>query len=261
MTDERLPSKGNVRFRFYPEGAFANAYWPLVSELNAGQELEACTLWDSFEVGSQASGTSDTSSIKAKSAVSKRAAAEYGGSASFWYPGDSGDMQNLASVVYDIMKEVNQPGYLVTSVDGEIGESGQPDIDFTFSDGDFVSVFKIITDEWTDAITGEEAFYYTRNFLKNGFVRTYTVASLSAPAMIASIADPALSVGDVSSVDVDVNNRNWTRGANFKTSDPAIVTVSPSGVVKAVSAGSATVTVELPGTSPLVTRTVAITVE
>ena len=45
MTDERLPSKGNVRFRFYPAGAFANAYWPLVSELNAGQELEACTLW------------------------------------------------------------------------------------------------------------------------------------------------------------------------------------------------------------------------
>ena len=97
--DERLPSKGNIRFRYYPLNAFANPAWPTVGELNAGQELEAVTLWESFEVGAQASDTSDTASIKAKTAVARRAAANYGGSAAFWYPGDHTNLNNLATLL------------------------------------------------------------------------------------------------------------------------------------------------------------------
>lgn len=260
MADERLPSKGNIRFRYYPLNAFANPAWPTVNELNAGQELEAVTLWESFEVGAQASDTSDTASIKAKTAVARRAAANYGGSAAFWYPGDHTDMQNLASLVLAIMKVVNQPGYLAVSVDGEIGEPGQPDIDFTFDDGDLLSLYRIITDEWDDMITGEEAFYYTRNFLKNGFMRTYTVASTAAPVLTATESSASVASGAIASIAAAVNGRDWTRGCNFRSSAPAVLTVSPSGIVRGVSAGTATVTVELPGTSPLVTDTISFTV-
>jgi len=258
--DERLPSKGNIRFRYYPLNGFANPAWPTVAELNAGQELEAVTLWESFEVGAQASDTSDTASIKAKTAVARRAAANYGGSAAFWYPGDHTDMQNLASLVLAIMKVVNQPGYLAVSVDGEIGEPGQPDIDFTFADGDLVSIFRIITDEWDDMITGEEAFYYTRNFLKNGFMRTYTVASASAPVLVATETSATVASGALASIAATINGRDWTRGCNFRSSDPDVLTVSPSGIVRGVSAGTADVTIEVPGTSPLVSDTISFTV-
>lgn len=260
MADERLPSKGNIRFRYYPLNAFANPAWPTVGELNAGQELEAVTLWESFEVGAQASDTSDTASIKAKTAVARRAAANYGGSAAFWYPGDHTDMQNLASLVLAIMKVVNQPGYLAVSVDGEIGEPGQPDIDFTFDDGDLLSLYRIITDEWDDMITGEEAFYYTRNFLKNGFMRTYTVASTAAPVLVATETSAAITVGSLASIASTVNGRNWTRGANYRSTDPDVLTVSPSGIVRGIAAGTADVVVELPGTSPLVSDTISFTV-
>lgn len=258
--DERLPSKGNIRFRYYPLNGFANPAWPTVAELNAGQELEAVTLWESFEVGAQASDTSDTASIKAKTAVARRAAANYGGSAAFWYPGDHTDMQNLASLVLAIMKVVNQPGYLAVSVDGEIGEPNQPNIDFTFADGDLVSIFRIITDEWDDMITGEEAFYYTRNFLKNGFMRTYTVASASAPVLVATETSAAVAVAALASISATINGRDWTRGVRYRSSDPDVLTVSPSGIVIGVSAGAADVTVEVPGSTPLVSDTISFTV-
>ena len=260
MTDERLASKGNVRFRYHPLNAFANPAWPTAAELNAGQELEAVTLWESFEVGAQASETSDTASIKAKTAVARRAAANYGGSAAFWYPGNHTDMSNLASLVLAIMKQVNQPGFLSVSVDGEIGEPGQPDIDFTYANGDYVSIFRIITDEWDDMITGEEAFYYTRNFLKNGFMRTYAVASTAAPVLSATPSTASVSAAaPIAAITATVNGRDWTRGCKYRSSAPNIASVSPSGIVKRVAAGSATITVDVPGTSPLVSQTVTIT--
>lgn len=260
MTDVRLASKGNVRFRFHPDGSFANPYWPLTAEMNAGQELEGVTLWENFEIGAQASETSDTASIKAKSASARRAGANFGGSASFWYPGDATNLNNLATLVYMIMRQVNRPGYLSVSVDGEIGEPGQPSGDFTFADGDEVSIYRIMTDAWDDSITGEEAFYYTRDFLKNGMMRSYTVVSDVAPVLtiVPTAVDGA--VGSIGSVKALVNGRDWTRGVRWTSSALSIATVSPSGIVTRVSEGEADIVATLPRANPAVTATQAVTV-
>lgn len=257
--DQRLSSKGNVRFRWYPISAFANPYWPTVAELNAGQELEAVTLWESFEIGAQASETSDTASIKAKSSTVRRAAANGGGSVSFWYPGDHTEMTNLASLVYAIFKEVNQPGYVVTSVDGEIGEVGQPPSDFSFEDGDLLSVFRIMTDEWDDMITGEEAFYYTRTLLLNGMMRTYTVASTAAP-VLTIVGAATGATGSKVGLRAEVNGRDWTRGVRWTSDDSETATISGSGVITGLAAGSVGIEATLPRTSPAVTATQTFTV-
>jgi hypothetical protein len=260
VPDERLPAKGNIRFRYYPLNGFANPAWPTATELNAGQELEGLTLWESFEIGAQASETSDSASIKAKTTVARRAAANYGGSASFWYPGDHTDMSNLASLVLAIMKKVNQPGFLAVSIDGEIGEAGQPNVNFTFANGEYVSIFRIMTDEWDDMITGEEAFYYTRNFIKNGFMRTYSVVSTSAPVL--TVGSPTATVAaatPLAAIVASVNGRNWTRGCKYVSANPAAATVSQSGIITRAGAGSSVITVSLPGTSPAVTASVTVT--
>lgn len=168
MVDTRLDSRGNIRYRFYNDAAFANLRWPLVSELNAGLELEQVTVWDNFEVGAQASDTSDAIPIAAKATVTRRAAANYGGTSTFWYPGYRADNTNAAALVYMAFKNLHTPGYIALSVDGEIGSSGQPASSLAFANGDYVSIMRVVTDEWTDQITGEEAFSYTRNFLKAG---------------------------------------------------------------------------------------------
>lgn len=251
---------GNVRFRFYAAGSFSNLRWPTVAELNAGQELEQVTLWDSFEVGAQASDTADAVPIGAKANVVRRAAANYGGSASFWYPGYRDDLTNAAALVYQALKEIHTEGFVALSVDGEIGEPGQPDSDFSFADGDYVTVLKVVTDEWDDMITGEDPFYYTRNFLKAGGFAPYTVASSAAPVLVVTSDAATGAAGDLLFVTGEVNGRDWTRGVQWSSSDPAVATVSATGVVTLLATGTATITGTLPGSNPTVSDTVEITV-
>lgn len=241
MANERLNSMGNVRFRLYADGAFANLRWPTEAELNTGQELEQVTLWDSFSVGTQASDTSDAVPIAAKANVVRRGGANYGGNASFWYPGFRDDLTNAAALVYLALKELHTPGFISLSVDGEIGDPGQPPADMSFEAGDLVTIMKVVTDEWTDAITGEEAFYYTRNFLKAGGFAPYTVVSETAPVVTATL-DTAPATGTLGFVSATVNGREYTRGVRWTTSDAAVATVSNTGVVRAVGTGTATIT-------------------
>ncbi|QDH48054.1 hypothetical protein SEA_ROMAN_48 [Microbacterium phage Roman] len=259
--DTRLDSRGNVRYRFLADGAFANYRWPTADELNDGLELEQVTLWDSFEVGAQASDTSDAVPIGAKSTVTRRAAANYGGTSSFWYPGYKDDVTNAAALVYMAFKNLHTPGFLALSVDGEIGDPGQPPADMSFEAGDYVTIMRIVTDEWTDAITGEEAFSYTRNFLKAGGFEPYTVVSEVAPILEVALDGAAsAAVGVNAYVSGTVNGRDWTRGIRWTSSDPAIATVSSTGVIKRLAAGTATITGILPGATATTTDTVTVTV-
>lgn len=261
MVDERLDSRGNVRYRFYNSAAFANFRWPTVAELNAGLELEQVTVWDGFEVGAQASDTSDAIPIAAKATVTRRAAANYGGSSTFWYPGYRADNTNAAALVYTAFKNLNTPGFLALSIDGEIGSVGQPASSLNFANGDYVTIMRVVTDEWTDQITGEEAFSYTRNFLKAGGFAPYTVASTAAPVLAVTLTG-AVS-GAVSTkvyTNATVNGRDWTRGVRWTSSAPNIATVSSTGVVTRRAIGTATITATLPGTTTATTSTTTVTV-
>lgn len=260
MTDTRLKSMGNVRFRLYPEGAFANMKWPTVAEMNAGQELEQVTLWDNFEVGAQASDTSDAVPIAAKANVVRRGAANYGGSASFWYPGYRADLTNAAALVYQALKDIHTPGYVAVSVDGEIGEAGQPASDFTYANGDYVTVLKIVTDEWDDSIVGEDPFFYTRNFLKAGGFAPYTVVSTAAPVLAVTTDAASGTAGDLLFASATINGRDYTRGIIWSTSDPDVLTVSATGVITLVGAGTADVVGTVPGATAPTTDSVSITV-
>ena len=255
MTDQTLKSRGNVRFRWHADNAFANPLWPQVAELNAGQELEQVTLWDNFEVGIQASETTDSAPIAAKTTVARRGAANYGGTASFWYPGYRADMSNAAALVYAAFKDLNVKGYVSLAVDGEIGEAGQPASNLTYAHGDYLTLLRVTTDEWDDMITGEEAFYYTRTFLKGGSAASYTVASTAAPVLVVTGTGPGATVGNFGSVSATVNGRDYTRGVNWTSSAPQFVSVSPDGVLKRIAAGAATITGTLPGTTAPTTGT------
>ena len=260
MVDTRLNSMGNVRFRWYDSTAFANLRWPLVTELNSGQELEQVTLWDNFEVGAQASETADAVPIGAKANVVRRAAANYGGTASFWYPGYRADLTNAAALVYAALKDLNTDGYIALSVDGDIGEAGQPAANMTFANGDLVTVMRVVTDEWDDMITGEDPFYYTRTFLKAGGFAPYTVASTGAPVLTVTIDDDAGAAGDLRFVTGEINDRDWTRGLVWSTSDDSVATVSATGVVTFLTDGTADITATIPGANPAVSQSVTVTV-
>ena len=259
MVDQTMMSNGNVRLRIYPNNAFVNPQWPTVAELNAGLRLEDAVLWDGFDFGTQASETSSVPPLSAKSVVDVRSQSNYGGSLPIWYPGAYDDPTNQLSLIYDLVDEPRTVVYIAMSVDGEIGEPGQPDSDYAFADGDLVSIYRVQTDAWDDMTEGDDPFYYTLGFLMNGVMAHYTVASATAPTLTV-VGDSEVGVGEYGIVEADVNGRNYTRGVRWTTSDPDVATVSSNGVVTGVSAGDATITATLPRATGSVSDDIQVTV-
>lgn len=263
MTDQTYNSDGNVRLRVYPANGFANYKWPTVAELNAGLRLEDAVPWENFDFGVQASDTSSAPPLSAKSTVDTRSTANYGGNISFWYPGYYDDNANQLSQVYDFFNPTDYSRpicYVVMSVDGEIGESGQPADTMAFANGDLLSVFKVQADAWDDMTEGDDPFYYTLNFLRNGGLAHYTVASTAAPVLAAS-ATLAGTAGGTGKIVVTVNGRPYNGGVNYSTSAAAEATVSDFGIVSYIGASTTpTITTTLPGTTVATTATTTVTI-
>ena len=263
MVDQTFNSDGSVRLRVYPTNGFANFRWPTVAELNAGLRLEDAVPWDGFDFGVQASDTSSNPPLSAKSTVDTRSTANYGGAIPFWYPGYYDDAANQLSLIYDFF---NPDGYerpvcyIAMSVDGEIGEVGQPDEDFSFANGDLVSIFRVQADAWEDMTEGDDPFYYTLNFLRNGGMAHYTVASTAAPVLAMTPATLTGAVGGKDRLAVTVNGRKYTGGVTYSTTDSAVATVSDFGVVTYTGSSTADITASLPGTTVATTETTTVTV-
>lgn len=265
MVDVKMQSRGNIRLRVFPSNGFANYRWPTVTELNAGLRLEDAVPWDDFDFGTQASDTSDSPPISAKSVVQSRSTSNYGGAIPFWFPGYYDDASNQLSLIYDTFVPdddgYDRPVvYIAMSIDGEIGEASQPADTFAFANGDFVSIYRVQADAWTDMTEGDDPFYYTLNFLRNGAMAHYTIASTATPALVITPATLASGAGDVDLMAAAVNSRPFNAGVTWSTSDAAVATVSPYGVITSVAAGSATITGTLRYSTGPVTDTVAVTV-
>ena len=261
MTDQRLYSSGNIRLRVYPANGFANFHWPTVAELNAGLELEDAVAWDNFGIGVQSSDTSSTPPLSAKASVDVRSQANYGGGLPVWYPGYYDDPSNQLSLLYDLLDTPRTDLFIAISVDGEIGESGQPASSMAFANGDLVTVMKVATDAWEDTsgTTGDDPFYYIVNLLKKGGLASYTVASTTAP-VLAVTGSTTGATGSVGVYKATVNGRDYTRGVKWSSTDAAKMTASPNGVARYVAAGSASMTATLPKTTAPTTGNVAVTI-
>lgn len=260
MADESMKSNGNIRLRFYPgANPFANPQTPTVAELNSGIRLEDAVKWENFEFGVQASGTGSNPPISAKANVASRTESNYGGTISIGYPGTYDDAGNDASNIYDLLDgqvDGYVSGWFAKSIDGEIGDPNQPDADFSFADGDLVSLFKVHTQNWEDTTEGDDPFYWTQNWMRNGVLVVNTVASATAPSLDV-IGVASLSVGETSVFEAEFNGRNWRTGARWSSSDPDVAMVV-NGVVTGVAAGTATISATIPGTA--VTDSVTVTV-
>lgn len=262
MVDERLKSAGNLRLKAFPPTAFTNYKWPTVTQANSGTDLEDVVLWEDYGFGVQASETTSQPAVSAKSATETRGQANYGGTMSFPYPGAYADNGNQLSRVYDVFQYPWTELYIATSVDGEIGEVGQPALTMAFANGDYMSLYKIKTDAWSDMTEGDDPLRYTINMLKSGGLAHYTVVSTTAPVLAVT---PATATGTVAAktkvvLKATVNGREYTRGVVWTTSNAAVATVSAAGVVTVLSAGAATITASVPGTTTSVTQTMAVTV-
>ena len=225
MTDVKVPASGNIRVWWALPNAFANWAAPTAAEINACLDVSDSISWNDFDFGLQASNTIDDPAITAIGKVSDRGAAQFGGGVSFYYPGAFGDASNDYANTYDAMDQPRTAGFLVIRIDGDnVGST-------TAANGDLVSVYKVMTDAYSEVITGEEAFRYTISFLSQGdlAVRAYVGAT---DVQIIEGLGAIMAAGDVLPLHAYINeDRHYTNGMKWTSSNPAAASVSTAGVV------------------------------
>lgn len=237
----KLISSGNVTLAYYPSNAFADFKAPTAAELNAASpsaaQFSKSISWNDLDFGLQASNQIDDPSIADRGNFQTRGAAQYGGGISFYFPGAFDDNSNAYSLTYDAISTPRTTGYIVARIDG----AKTPGT--AFAEGDLVHVMEITTDGQTHAITGEEAFRYTVNFLQRGALAVYTVVqgTVNSPVVVTGNATPA--AGNIFRVKGTVAGREYTNGLVWTTSAPTVATVSSAGVVTIVGSSMNTATI------------------
>lgn len=260
MVDVRLPASGNIRAWFGPANAFANWKSPTAAEINACVDISDAISWNDFDFGVQASNQNDDPAITAKTNVQTRGANQYGGGMSFYYPKVFGDASNKFSTVFETLKTPGTYGYLVVRVDGEelattASTASNPGTNANAND--LVNVYAVITDSYTDEITGETAFRYTVDFLPNGQMEAYTVVRSAAATVAVTPATATVAVGAKAALTATVNTRDYTRGVVWTSSAPGAVQVSPNGVVTRTASGAATITATFAATGATATAAIS----
>lgn len=249
----KLTSRGHVTVLWAPTNAFAVPEAPTTTELNALLNMSKSISWNDWGFGIQASNTNEDPSLADVGQVETRGASNYGGEISFYYPSEFDDNSNNHSLTFDAVGTPRTEGYIVVRIDGDKKTTT------AFADGDYLHVAKVRTAGYGDSITGEEAFRYTVNFLKNGFLAVNTIARTSTVTVEASVSTVTGSVGKVGRITATANGRPFTGGLKWTSSDPSKVAVDNNGVYQFKAAGSATITCtfEATGASDTVTCTVS----
>lgn len=235
MTDIKVPASGNMRIWWAPLNAFADYENPTAAEINAALDISDAVSWNDLDFNLEASNQIEDPAITSLGKIIDRGYTNFGGSISFYYPKSFDDATSTYSLVYDALDAPRTFGYLVMRIDGEESSA-------TAEEGDLVHCFKVMTDGYAEAITGEEAFRYTVTFLPQGdYVVRAVVAGSSDAAVELSDATLETSAGDVDVLTATFGGRNYTNGLTWTTDDADVATVQ-YGVVTSVATGTATIT-------------------
>lgn len=256
MTDVRLPSSGNIQVRWHAANAFANPEKPTPAEVNGGLNITDDVSWNDWSFGASEASTTNDPSLKAKANVSDIGALQYGGAISFYLPEDKDDMGNTHAVAHAALSQPRTIGYITIQIDGELSETNTPlysgGLTQTAAAGDLIHVFKVITAGYSHAITGEEAFRETINFLSQGQAYLNTVVATALTVEVTP-ATATLAVDAVLQLEATVNARPFTRGVKWRSSDSTLVAVSQNGVAVRKGAGSVTITATYAGATDTAT--------
>jgi hypothetical protein len=249
MANTKLNADGYAITAWFGLPNFAvNPAKPTVAELTAATNITTSIAWENFSFGAQASNQQSDPSIGDVGNTQTRGFAQFGGTLSFFYPYDYTDASNPLLTTFNLLDAPRTAGYLIFRVDGLKTTSSAPDKTKGPVVGDFITVYKVLTDGWTDVNTGEANFKYTITFQPQGDLwfnatvnTTVTIATpvaIGATAYTAGGKTPLGAYFTGRQLALSAGFWNGTPGYfNWTSSNSAIASVDKNGVVKGVAAG------------------------
>jgi hypothetical protein len=260
MADTKITANGlGVTIWWALPNAFANPKSPTAAEINAGAvNVTSSVSWANYSFGSQASNQTSDPSMADVGNTQTRGFAQFGGTISFFYPLNYTDSSNENLITFEALDVPRTLGYVLIRIDGKKSTVGQAAVN-----GDFLRVYKVMTDGWSDVNTGEENFKYSITFQPQGDVWTNVVVGPVTVVTPVAIGTAAYTVGGKTALGTYITGRQLDLATgiyngypgwfNWTSSAPNIATVDKNGVVKGVAAGAASITATWPLTGAVST--------
>lgn len=164
MADEMVTSNGNVSVWLVPANGIADYRSPTAQEINAGLNVTAAIAWEgtTFPTSSGSDDVDDRSLLD-KGNATGRGAAQFEAALNFFYPKNLLDETSDYGKTYNMLRVPRVPLYIVTRVlQGVTGEVTPA------QEGDWISVYRFITDGWTDDVEGDDSYKYAIGFNGGG---------------------------------------------------------------------------------------------
>ncbi len=250
--DTKVASNGRLSVWWVPADGLADYNAPTAAEINAGVDLTGAIAWDSYEIAaSESNDVEDRGLLDAGNAVT-RGFEQFAANFNLFRDADQSDTTSPYNIAFETFRTPRQYGYLITRVLQKTAGTSPP-----AAAGEWVSVYKFVSDAVGDDTEGEDSYKMTLGFMPQGQVRVYTMVK-TASAVTVNPTTLSQAVGDKDVVTATLAGKSITQGATWRSSDTTVASVSPNGVVTAISAGTANITANHPSaTGP---GTVAVTV-
>lgn len=244
--DTRISSNGNVQIWALLASGVANPDSPTAAEVNAGLHVTDAVAWDSttFPTATESEDQDDRSLFDKGNATS-RGVSQYEAELNFFYPADLNDTTTDYGKAFQFFKTPGVDVILVVRV-----LQGTTGIYVPAAAGQWISLYRFQTDSWTDDVEGDDSNKYAVGFLTQGVSKVYTQIKNATPVAVTNASgSTALTVGDHAVLRAVLGGKRATQVVAWTSSDPAVATVSPNGVVTGVSAGTADITASHPAAS------------
>lgn len=253
MANTKLMLDGGALSAWWaPLNYAANPANPTAAELNATVRLDCAIAWDGTDFGNQASTQNSDPSWCDIGNAQSRGFAQFGGSMAFFYPSNYSDLADGTLQVFLALERPGTAGYLILRRDGQKTTDGVKDQDKPALTGDFVNIYKVVSDGWSDVNTGDVNFKYAITFQPQGDVFSNAKVGAVTLETPTAIGDTDYEVGGrtplssayTGRVLSDVAGRfrgtpGWLR---WESSNGEIASVDNNGVVTGVSEGTAEIT-------------------
>lgn len=250
MSDTRVLSNRRVTWGIGPDTAVADYSKPTLAELTALKNYSEAVKIDGTDFNISASDQADDRSFTDEAGAKTRSYTQFGGTIEGFTPKQA-DTNSVFRKLRDTVKTPRTKLALMQRF-GKL--NGLPVVA-----GDEISLFRVATDA-NKHNRSDTSYSYSINLVpRDDVLLNYIVPSAPATPVVVTPATPlSLTVAGVQLLKVIYQGRNITAGASYASSDEAVVLAGKNGVVYGVAAGTATVTINYPGSSAPVVITVTV---